>query len=563
MRQRQHQPYTSKQTGATFALKIATIVAATIAMFYKELALAFQETLQNKTTIYILVVPFVVLYLVYRNRKMLRAVMPLESDNQPRNTRNLPSLSGILLAIIAILLYWQSSYTFTPLKSHIYVFTPLSIQTLALPIFAAGLVLILFNQQTLRQLVLPLAFLFFLIPPPSETLALAIMGGFILALTGTAIFLLASERTSKTHNLALNPLKCDQCNPELPTNTTYCRRCGRIIHPESARLRGTDLGKIVIILFVAGFLLAIQSPVFTTNNITPVVKISPSQYCQQTLPDINQYSLSTGTKDLTLTNAPLDLLSLDYTYYSNESVEVSVKIGMSSDLSNLPEHKVPPEWRLLPNFPIPIQIYSNYSSPIQAQYLVIESTMISSQYSAVLYWYTSSQFRIGHTAHQEQVQTQLTISDLSLNNLSALEPELVLFATNITNYWLARSSLPGETWAETAARPISDYGLNVSLALSIALAVILMFYAAETRKQRKENLTVVSKLSSFNVAIVKALQTTKPATIGNLIEELERKTGQTITPEELEQKLTELQNIGIIKSQISSQNNTPIQTWKV
>jgi exosortase len=41
---------------------------------------------------------------------------------------------------------------------------------LALPIFVAGLILLLFNSQTLRQLAFPIAFLFFLVPPPSEIL---------------------------------------------------------------------------------------------------------------------------------------------------------------------------------------------------------------------------------------------------------------------------------------------------------------------------------------------------------------------------------------------------------
>lgn len=43
-----------------------------------------------------------------------------------------------------MLLYWHGSYTFTPLEYHI----------LTLPIFAAGLTLILFNPQTLRQVAL-------------------------------------------------------------------------------------------------------------------------------------------------------------------------------------------------------------------------------------------------------------------------------------------------------------------------------------------------------------------------------------------------------------------------
>lgn len=41
---------------------------------------------------------------------------------------------------------------------------------LALPIFVAGLTLILFSPQTMRQLTFPICFLIFLTPPPSEIL---------------------------------------------------------------------------------------------------------------------------------------------------------------------------------------------------------------------------------------------------------------------------------------------------------------------------------------------------------------------------------------------------------
>ncbi|MCW4044840.1 MAG: archaeosortase/exosortase family protein, partial [Candidatus Bathyarchaeota archaeon] len=58
------------------------------------------------------------------------------------------------------LVYWYGSYTFTPLEFHM----------ATLPVLAAGLTLIFFNAQTLKHLAFPIAFLFFLVPPPSEFL---------------------------------------------------------------------------------------------------------------------------------------------------------------------------------------------------------------------------------------------------------------------------------------------------------------------------------------------------------------------------------------------------------
>ncbi|MCJ7431283.1 exosortase/archaeosortase family protein [Candidatus Bathyarchaeota archaeon] len=148
------------ETRITLGLKIATVLIATIALFSQDLAIIFTDALQSETTSYLLAIPFLFAYLVYRKRKMLAAVIPLENRNQPRETRHLPAIAGVLLSITAVLLYWHGSYTFTPLEYHL----------LALPLFASGLCLTLFNPQTLRQLAFPMAFLAFLIPPPSDIL---------------------------------------------------------------------------------------------------------------------------------------------------------------------------------------------------------------------------------------------------------------------------------------------------------------------------------------------------------------------------------------------------------
>jgi len=141
-------------------LKVATIIASTLAIFHQDLAIIINDALQNEATSYVLTIPFLFIYLIYRKRKMLRKVIPLENKEQPKKTRHLPTIMGILISTTAILLYWQGSYTFTPLQYHM----------LTLPIFTVGLTLILFNTQTLRQLAFPIAFLILLTPPPSQIL---------------------------------------------------------------------------------------------------------------------------------------------------------------------------------------------------------------------------------------------------------------------------------------------------------------------------------------------------------------------------------------------------------
>jgi len=151
-----------------------------MAIYFQDLNIIFNDALQDEATSYILAIPLLFAYLIYRKRKMLRVVIPFEIANQPKQTKHLATLLGILLCTTAIMLYWRGSYTFTPLEYHI----------LTLPIFATGLTLILFNPQTLRQLAFPITFLMFLMPPPSE----------ILYSLGSTLSVLGSEASNTIVN---------------------------------------------------------------------------------------------------------------------------------------------------------------------------------------------------------------------------------------------------------------------------------------------------------------------------------------------------------------------------
>jgi len=87
---------------------------------------------------------------------MLRATIPFTASNPLRKPAYIHEIVGALLCLLAFLLYWHGSYTFTPLEYHIF----------SLSLFVAGLILIIFNAKTLRVLAFPMVFLLFLTPPP-------------------------------------------------------------------------------------------------------------------------------------------------------------------------------------------------------------------------------------------------------------------------------------------------------------------------------------------------------------------------------------------------------------
>ena len=146
------------RSNLVLGLKIAFIVAASLAIFYQDLTIIANDALQSEFMSHVLAIPFLFSYLIYRKRKMIRASIPLEPS--PSHTKAFPykELVGALLFLTAFLTYSYGSYTFTPLEYHMF----------ALPIFVTACTLIMFNTQTLRQLAFPITFLFFLIPPPTE-----------------------------------------------------------------------------------------------------------------------------------------------------------------------------------------------------------------------------------------------------------------------------------------------------------------------------------------------------------------------------------------------------------
>lgn len=155
------------------AFKALAVGVAVFAFYYQDFRLIFADALQSEATNYVLVIPFIFAYFLFRKRKMLRTAASAEPSTQSCGMRGFSEVAGLLLLTASVVLYWYGSYTFTPLEYHV----------LTLPLFTAGLVLALFNVQTLREMVFPIVFLVLLIPPPST----------ILYGTGSALSVMAAE----------------------------------------------------------------------------------------------------------------------------------------------------------------------------------------------------------------------------------------------------------------------------------------------------------------------------------------------------------------------------------
>jgi len=134
-------------------LKPALVLLLPLLVYRGDLMIAFSEALKSEVANYLLAVPFLLSYMVYRNRALLRAVTSLDEDQKRTLTEN---LVGLTLCLSALFLYAYGSFTFYPLEYHL----------ASLPIFVAGCTLALFNYRTLRVLIFPIAFISLLITPP-------------------------------------------------------------------------------------------------------------------------------------------------------------------------------------------------------------------------------------------------------------------------------------------------------------------------------------------------------------------------------------------------------------
>lgn len=151
------------------AMKTSAIFVSILALYYQDLSILFKDALQNEAASYILAIPFIFVYLLYRKRKMLRAIISGEAAQRPKPTTHLAVVCGVLTCATALILYWYGPYTFTPLEYRV----------ISLCIFLVGLTLVMFNPKTLRVLAFPIVFLVFLTPPPLQILSEA---GYILSI---------------------------------------------------------------------------------------------------------------------------------------------------------------------------------------------------------------------------------------------------------------------------------------------------------------------------------------------------------------------------------------------
>lgn len=128
-------------------LKLFLFAAIPSFAYFQDFIQVLYLALSDSEIQYVLLVPFVAAFFFYKKRKAFLI-----------SRKNLPfhDVIGISLCLLALLIYVWGSYSFYPLQLHL----------ISLPIFVAGIMLLIFGVDILRILIFPIFLLFFLSPFP-------------------------------------------------------------------------------------------------------------------------------------------------------------------------------------------------------------------------------------------------------------------------------------------------------------------------------------------------------------------------------------------------------------
>jgi len=134
--------------------------------YWQDFTEVLKLSLSDPELQYTLLVPPIIVFFLYRKRKAFLL---------SRQGSWIKDSIGICLCLLALILYVWGSYSLYPLQIHL----------LSLPIFAAGITLLVFGADVLRILIFPIVLLVFLSPFP--LILLDSLGGYLIDSVATSV----------------------------------------------------------------------------------------------------------------------------------------------------------------------------------------------------------------------------------------------------------------------------------------------------------------------------------------------------------------------------------------
>jgi len=150
-------------------LEVPIVALCVIVIYWYDLTILLDEALSNEMASYILVLPFLIVYMIYRKKEILKAYCSQERESNENIM--IKDIIGASLCLCAIFLYLYGSLKFNPLEYHL----------ISLITFIFGCGFLIAGVQNIRNLLFPLGFTVLLFLPYREEVYQA--GGQLSALT--------------------------------------------------------------------------------------------------------------------------------------------------------------------------------------------------------------------------------------------------------------------------------------------------------------------------------------------------------------------------------------------
>jgi exosortase/archaeosortase family protein len=408
-----------------------------------------------------------------------------------------------------------------------------------------------------------------------EQLALQVfhlLGGWILIFLGTLILLTIAEKLFKTRIFARahEPL-CLNCNSKsVNTADSFCSHCGRLLRYPIPKLGKTDVAKAVAVLLSVVLLLSIQAPVFAQATAPVQLMVQTPEGEQgntQILPQVPGYTLQFDFRDRDFEREAKQDASLVYAYHdenrTKDSVWVAIEVAQTRSslhrwemcLVTWPQtHGYEPQVTQLDLEDV--QVLQN--PPLIARFFAFQYTTYN-QTQLVLYWFETSTFTMNDTSQQKQVKISLITYPDASQNLTEAENRLLPFAAAIAGYWQ-----PMKTWGQISLI-LSENGDKLGLATTALLAIAIAVEGIEKRKTKAQNMKILGKLSQEDkqlVSIIRQTEASTKTTMSNIVMAYQNSTNMKIRPETIIDRLTQLQETGLIKKQAISVDDEPIIVWR-
>jgi hypothetical protein len=177
----------------------------------------------------------------------------------------------------------------------------------------------------------------------------------------------------------------------------------------------------------------------------------------------------------------------------------------------------------------------------------------------VLYWYENVGFVVNSSMQQKIVKISVEVLPKRLEDLAPLEGKLMGSAEAIADYWQPVKTLSQIHFV------VSDQGdvfFVLAAIVPVGLVILRLYGKGRVRKQ---NRIAYGKLPKESREVVDAVFRAKKKTLPRLNDismTYAQITGKPVVSEDMVRKLSEAEEIGIIKKEIVGKRDEPYLIWK-